>query len=99
MADYCVTAVRYVNQELMAVQLGQGDGKRGEWASEPHEVRVEDVVSRIEAGDTVRSLLRSDGRVDLGPPLKVVSAGQGKKSLALDNPPSECLELADLERF
>lgn len=100
MTDYRVTAVRYKNQELTAVQMGQmGDGRENHWTQEPHETGVDDVVARIEGGDRVRALLRDSGHVDVGPALKVVTDGQGRKSLALDNAPSDCLELSDLERF
>ena len=98
MPDYRVTAVRYVNQELIAVQLGQGDGREA-WVQEPHQTGVDDVVAHIEAGDDVRALLRDGGTVTIGPALKVVADDGGKKSLALDNSPTDCLELADLERF
>lgn len=98
MAEYRVTAVRYVNQELISVQLGQGDGQ-GDWVREPHETPAHEVVARIESGDHVRALLRDGSHVDIGPALKTVTDGQGRKSLALDNSPSDCLELADLERF
>lgn len=99
MAPYRVTAVRYVNQELTSVQLGQGDGRHSDWVQEPHETRVDEVIARIESGAPVHALLRDGGHVDVGPALKVVTDSQGKKSLALDNSPSDCLELADLERF
>jgi hypothetical protein len=95
---YCVTAVRYQNQQLKAVQLGQGDGI-GAWQQEPHAVTVDQVVAHIDAGDQVHALLRDGERIALGPQLKVVQAGEGGRSLALDNAPSDCLELADLERF
>lgn len=98
MNNYRVTAVRYQNQQLTELQLGQGDGP-GHWQQEPHSVRVDEVVARIEAGDTVRALLRADGRVEEGPRLKVVDGEQGQRTLALDNAPSDCLELSDLERF
>lgn len=99
MAEYRVTAVRYVNQELRSVQLGQGDGRHGDWEQEPHETPVDEVIARIERGDQVRALLRDGGQVDLGPALKVMTDADGHKALALDNSPSDCLELADLERF
>ncbi|WP_326533619.1 hypothetical protein [Pseudorhodoferax sp.] len=106
MTDYRVTAVRYKNQELTAVQLGEvgqagegGEGREGQWTQEPHETGVAEVVARIEGGDRVHALLRDSGHVDVGPALKVVTDGQGRKSLALDNAPGDCLELADLERF
>lgn len=99
MAEYRVTAVRYVHQELTSVQLGQGDGRQGDWVQEPHDTRVDVVIARIESGDQVRALLRDGGHVDVGPALKVVTDGEGRKTLALDNAPGDCLELADLERF
>lgn len=95
---YCVTAVRYQNQQLTAVQLGQGDGS-GAWQQEPHEVSVDQVAARIEAGDPVHALLRDGAQVTLGPRLKLVQGEEGRRALALDNQPSDCLELADLERF
>ncbi|KQP19763.1 hypothetical protein [Pseudorhodoferax sp. Leaf267] len=99
MAEYRVTALRYVNQELIAVLMGQAAGSGGDWTQEPQEARVPEVVARIEAGDTVRALLRDGSQVDVGPALKVVTDEQGHKTLALDNAPSDCLELSDLERF
>lgn len=99
MAEYRVTAVRYVNQALTSVQLGQGDGRQSDWVQEPQETRVDEVIARIEGGDQVRALLRDGDRVDVGPAVKVVSDSEGHKTLALDNAPSDCLELADLERF
>ncbi len=98
MNDYRVTAVRYQQQQLTALQLGQGEGP-GHWVQEPHSVDVADVVARIDAGDTVRALLRQDSRVEDGPRLKVVTTEDGTRSLALDNAPTDCLELSDLERF
>ncbi|CAN7562912.1 hypothetical protein LJR039_003974 [Pseudorhodoferax sp. LjRoot39] len=95
---YCVTAVRYQNQQLTAVQLGHGDGS-GAWQQEPHAVTVDQVVARIDAGDQVHALLRDGTQVTLGPRLKVLEGGGSGRSLALDNSPSDCLELADLERF
>lgn len=97
MDNYRVTAVRYQNQRLTQLQLGQGEGP-GHWQQEPHSVGVDEVVARIEAGDTVRALLRADGQVQDGPRLKVVR-DEGGATLALDNAPTDCLELADLERF
>ncbi len=97
MNHYLVTAVRYQRQQLSALQLGQGEGP-GQWVQEPHCVDVADVVARIESGDTVRALLRQDS-VEQGPRLKVVSSDDGTPSLALDNAPTDCLELSDLERF
>lgn len=97
-SHFCVTAVRYLNQQLTALQLGQGDG-RGSWQQEPHLVTVDELVARIDGGERVHALLRDGGRVDLGPPLKVVADGRGDRSLALDNAPGDCLELSDLERF
>lgn len=99
MPDYRVTAVRYRHQELTAVQLGQGDGRAGDWLQEPHQTGLDEVIARIEAGDSVRALLRDGGVVVIGPALKVVTDGQGKKTLALDNLPADGLALADLERF
>ena len=96
--QYCVTAVRYQNQQLTAVQLGHGDGS-GAWQQEPHAVEIDQVVARIDAGDAVHALLRDGERVSLGPRLKVVQGEGGDRSLALDNQPTDCLELADLERF
>ncbi len=96
--QYCVTAVRYQNQQLTAVQLGQGDGT-GAWQQEPHAVDIDEVLARIDAGDKVHALLRDGERATLGPRLKVVQGGDGNRSLALDNAPTDCLELADLERF
>ncbi|KQP37125.1 hypothetical protein ASF44_15595 [Pseudorhodoferax sp. Leaf274] len=93
-----MTAVRYQNQQLTAVQLGQGDGS-GAWQQEPHAVAIDQVVARIDAGDKVHALLRDGDHVSLGPRLKVVQAGEGGRSLALDNAPTDCLELSDLERF
>lgn len=98
MNHYRVTAVRYRNQRLVELQLGQGDGP-GHWVQEPHTVGVDEVVARIAAGDTVRALLRADGSVQDGPPLRIVEGEGGERTLALDNAPSDCLELADLERF
>lgn len=98
MAHYCVTAVRYQQQRLTALQLGQGEGD-GSWQQEPHTASVDEVLARIDAGDAVHALLREDGRVRLGPRLKAVGDEQGSRTLALDNAPSDCLELADLERF
>lgn len=98
MNNYRVTAVRYRNQQLTELQLGQGDGP-GHWVQEPHSVAVDEVLARIEAGDTVRALLRADGQVQDGPRLKVVQGDGGERTLALDNAPTDCLELSDLERF
>lgn len=98
MEHYRVTAVRYRHQQLTDLQLGQGEGP-GRWLQEPQTVSVAEVMARIEAGDTVRALLRVDGRIEDGPRLKIVADEQGGRALALDNLPADCLELADLERF
>jgi hypothetical protein len=98
MSQFRVTAVRYQNQQLTALQLGEGEGP-GRWVREPHAVDVDAVVDRVAAGDTVRAVLRSDDRIEDGPPLKIVTNEQGERSLALDNAPTDCLELSDLERF
>ncbi|MFT3720999.1 hypothetical protein [Pseudorhodoferax sp.] len=98
MSEYRVTAVCYRSQQLTALQLGEGEGP-GQWTQEPHEAGVDEVVARIRAGDTVCALLRDETRVDVGPRLKVVEDEQGQPTLALDNLPDDCLELADLERF
>ncbi|HVR53006.1 MAG TPA: hypothetical protein VMS38_25005 [Pseudorhodoferax sp.] len=98
MNHYRVTAVRYQHQQLTGLQLGQGEGP-GRWVQEPQTVSVDEVIARIEAGDTVRALLRADGRIEDGPRLKVVTDEHGRHGVALDNAPADCLELADLERF
>lgn len=98
MNEYRVTAVRYQNQTLTALQMGQGTGP-GQWVEEPRAAEVQEVIERVQAGDSVRALLRADGRIEAGPRLKVVEDGQGQSTLALDNAPTDCLELADLERF
>lgn len=96
MSEYCVDAVRYERQELKAVRMGLAQASG---VLTPHDTPVAEAVARIEAQDTVRALLRADGKVEPGPRLKIVSDGHGGKTLALDNPAGDCLELADLERF
>lgn len=98
MNHYRVTAVRYHNQQLTGLLLGEGEGP-GRWVQEPQTASVAEVVAYIEAGDTVRALLRGDGRIEDGPLLKIVADEHGGRSVALDNAPADCLELADLERF
>jgi hypothetical protein len=95
---YCVTAVRYNGEQLVALQVGEGDGTETGWVKQPHEVSVQDVVSRIERKDTVQALVPDEGAARKSPNLKVVDAA-GQKSLALDNAPTDCLELSDLPRF
>ena len=96
---YAITALRYNGSQVTDALMGMVDSRLERWDLPPTPTRLVEVVDRLVEGDTILTLFRDEqGRLQVGPQVKVDVLPEGTETLALaEEVPGR--RLGDLPRF
>jgi hypothetical protein len=96
---YAITALRYDGAQISDAMMGLVDPSLERWDLPPAPTRLVEVVDRLVEGDTIVALFRDEqGRLRMGPQVKVDVLPEGTETLALaEEMPGR--RLTDLPRF
>jgi hypothetical protein len=96
---YAITALRYSGPQVSDALMGLVDPTLERWDLPPTPTRLVEVVDRLVEGDTIVTLFRDEqGRLQVGPQVKVDVLPEGTETLALAEDVAG-RRLADLPRF
>lgn len=94
-----VTAVRFVDEKLVALKMGKAEDSAPTWTSAPQEVALIDVVDELAAGNVVATVFPKDGLTVSGPNLRRITDSTGWESVAMEGEPINGLTISDLPTF